>query len=125
MGDMKLSFTHIPAMLSLGIVAIGFDLMGRKYPVANHIAPNGNPNDDIATGGLDLLEIHPESLGRIGGECLDKKWCFYAGINSPGSLDLDTDLAIQQKIILAGIAGVELLGGLDEFRYEFLEMPLG
>ena len=56
--EMKLSLSGIPAMLSGGVIGISLDLKRRDYPVFDYVPPSGYPDEDIAKGWLDLLEVH-------------------------------------------------------------------
>src|SRR5258707_14881016 len=97
---MQLSLPDVSAMLPLGIVRVGFNLMRRKHPVSNHITPNSNPNDHIATRWLDLLEVHPERLGRIRRQGFDIQRRFDAGVNCTGRLYFNPDLPVKQEVVM-------------------------
>ena len=58
-------------MLPFGVVRAGLNLSRRQDPVPDHVAPHRDPDEDVTAGGLDLLEIHPERLGRVRGQRLD------------------------------------------------------
>ena len=58
MTKVKLSFSYVATMLSFGVLAVGFQLFGCKYPIANLVPPHSHPDKDITTSRLHLLEIH-------------------------------------------------------------------
>lgn len=88
--DPKLTFPDIAAMLPFGIVFVFDDLLIFQNPIGDLVSPNSKLDKDIATVGLDLLEIHVERLVRVAVQG------FFHGIHlrqafihRPRSLDFD------------------------------------
>ena len=58
----KLALANVSAVLSLGVVPIRFDFMGGKHPITDNVTPDGDPDEDVAAGGVHLLKIYQENF---------------------------------------------------------------
>ena len=105
-------------MLATGVVLVAGNFAGGQHPIANLVAPYANPEEDVTTGGLDLLEIHVEVFGRIGGERFDVERSFTVEIHGPRRLDLDLGGPVQNEVVFT-VTLVQLLGWLHEVGNQF------
>lgn len=58
----KLPLPNVSTMLSGRIVAIVFNFVTGKYPIAYYVAPYCNPYKHITAGRLDLLKVHIKTI---------------------------------------------------------------
>jgi hypothetical protein len=70
----ELTFTDIATMLTLRVVLTVLNVVRGDDPISNSVSPSSKPNENIATGRLDLLEVHIERSLGFRRQGFDVKW---------------------------------------------------
>ena len=92
----------VATMLTARIMLMALDFAGIHHPNHDLVAEHGHPNENVATLGFQLLEIHQKWLVSFPRERFDIERSIAVAIDGTRSFYFDSN-SIKPKIIFARI----------------------